>query len=272
MLVESSTGATKAMTTRAISAAVTLEQRGPVAIIRFAGPSRANPLSIGIMRDLIAAARHFEDDARTAAVVVTGGAEVFSGGLDLRDGDTRRMAEGALEERRALADTGRRLLDTFSGLAAVTIAAIEGPCLGGGLALAAALDFRVAGRAAVFGAPEVAVGLNMGWGSLGSLAAVAGVQATRRLVLAGERLDAAQAQAAGLIDDVARDDGALELALAWAERVAAYPVAPLRMAKRALAAIVQASGTATSLDTDQFVAAASSPEFARALDRFAKPK
>jgi enoyl-CoA hydratase/carnithine racemase len=153
----------------------------------------------------------------------------------------------------------------------VTIAAIEGPCLGGGLAVAAALDFRVAGRSAVFGAPEVAVGLNMGWGSLGSLAAVAGVQVARRLVLAGARLDAAQAEAAGLVDEVAPDGAALDHALTSAARMAAYPVAPLRMAKRALAAIVQASGTATALDTDQFVAAATSQAFEAALDRFAKP-
>jgi enoyl-CoA hydratase/carnithine racemase len=241
-------------------------------MIRFAGPSRANPLSVAVMRDLIAAARLFEEDGRTAAVVVAGSDAVFSGGLDLRNEATRRMAEGALEERRALAETGRRLLDTFSGLAPVTVAAIEGPCLGGGFALAAALDFRVAAQSAVFGAPEVAVGLNMAWGSLGSLAAVAGLQVTRRLVLAGDRFDAAQAQAAGLVDEVAPDGAALERALAFAERLSAYPVAPLRMAKRALSAIVQASGTATALDSDQFVAAAASPAFGEALDRFAKPR
>jgi enoyl-CoA hydratase len=254
------------------SGAVTVERRESIALIRFAGPSRANPLSVALMRDLIAAARLFDDDGRTAAIVVTGRDEAFSGGLDLRDEATRGMAQAALEERRALADTGRRLLDTLGGLAPVTIAAIEGPCLGGGLALAAALDFRVAGRSAVFGAPEVAVGLNMGWGSLGSLAAVAGVQVTRRLVLAGERLDAEQARAAGLLDHLAPDGGALDGALALAARLSAYPVGPLRMAKRALAAIVQASGAATALDTDQFVAAAAGPDFVRSLDRFAKPK
>jgi enoyl-CoA hydratase/carnithine racemase len=123
----------------------------------------------------------------------------------------------------------------------------------------------------VFGAPEVAVGLSMAWGSLGSLTAVAGVQVTRRLVLAGDRLDAVPAQAAGLVDEIAPDGAALERALAFAERLSAYPVGPLRMAKRALAATVQASGTATALDTDQFVAAAGSQAFGEALNRFAKP-
>jgi enoyl-CoA hydratase len=254
------------------SGAVTVERRDATALIRFAGPSRVNPLSVAVMRDLIAAARLFEEDGGTAAVVVTGRDEAFSGGLDLRDEATRDMAQAELEERRALAETGRRLLDTFCGLAPVTIAAIEGPCLGGGLALAAALDFRVAGRSAVFGAPEVAVGLNMGWGSLSSLAAVAGVQVARRLVLAGARLDAAQAEAAGLVDEVAADGEALDDALALAARMGAYPVAPLRMAKRAIAAIVQASGTATALDTDQFVAAAGSRGFAATLARFAGPR
>jgi enoyl-CoA hydratase/carnithine racemase len=261
-----------AATTVGNSGAVTVERRESIALIRFAGPSRANPLSVAVMRDLIAAVRLFEDDGRTAAIVVAGRDEAFSGGLDLRDEATRGMAQAALEERRALADTGRRLVDTLSGLAPVTIAAIEGPCLGGGLALAAALDLRVAGRSAVFGAPEVAVGLNMGWGSLGPLAAIAGVQVTRRLVLAGARLDTAQAEVAGLVDEVAPDGEALDRALALATRMAAYPVAPLRMAKRALAAIVRASGTATALDTDQFVAAAGSREFSATLARFALPR
>jgi enoyl-CoA hydratase/carnithine racemase len=96
------------------------------------------------------------------------------------------------------------------------------------------------------------------------------VQVTRRLVLAGDRLDTAQAQAAGLVDEVAPDGAALDHALAMAARLSAYPVAPLRMAKRALVAIVQASGTATALDTDQFVAAAGSAPFEAALARFAE--
>jgi len=261
-----------AATTVGHTGAVTVERRDAIAIVRFAGPSRANPLSVAVMRDLVAAARLFEEAPRTAVVVVAGRDAVFSAGLDLRDEATRRMADGDLDERRVLAETGRRLLDTFSGLAPVTVAAIEGPCLGGGLALAAALDFRVASRSAVFGAPEVAVGLNMAWGSLAPLAAVVGVQVTRRLVLAGDRLDTAQAHAASLVDEVAPDGAALDHALAMAARLSAYPVAPLRMAKRALAAIVQASGTAAALDTDQFVAAVRSPAFETSLARFAETR
>ena len=113
------------------------------------------------MRDLIEAARRFEDDAKTAAVVVTGRPEVFSAGLDLRDAESRELGCADLERRRALAEAGRRLLDALAGLAPVTVAAIEGPCLGGGLAVVAALDFRIAGRSARFGAPEVSVGLNV---------------------------------------------------------------------------------------------------------------
>ena len=254
------------------SGAVSLERRGAVAAIRFARPGRPNPLSIAVMRDLVAATRLLEDDAQLAAVVVAGASQAFSAGLDLKDAETRRLAEAGLEERRILAETGRRLVASLAGLAPVTVAAIEGPCLGGGLAVAAALDFRVAGRGAVFGAQEVAVGLNMAWGSLAPLAAAMGVQGARRLVLAGARLDAAEAAAAGLIDEVVDDGAALEAAFAFAARVAAFPTAPLRMAKRALAAIVEQAGAATALDTDQFVAAASSQEFGRSLDRFAVPR
>ncbi|MDQ4060830.1 MAG: enoyl-CoA hydratase/isomerase family protein [Pseudomonadota bacterium] len=253
------------------SGCVTVEQRGALAIVRFArAESRANPLSAAVMRDLIEAARSFDDDARTGAIVVTGRPETFSAGLDLRDPETAELTSADLDRRRVLADAGRRLLEALSGLAPVTVAAIEGPCLGGGLALAATLDFRVASGNALFGAPEVAVGLSMGWGSLAHLSAVAGVQATRRLVLAGERLTAEQALAAGLVDRIAEEGGALEAACEFARRVAALPLAPLRMAKRAIAAIVQAGGAATALDVDQFVAAAGSEQFSETLGTFAK--
>jgi enoyl-CoA hydratase/carnithine racemase len=220
------------------------------------------------MRDLIAACRTFEDDARTAAIVIAGRDTIFSAGLDLRSEETRAMAEGGLEERRALADTGRRLLQALADLAPVTVAAVEGPCLGGGLALAAALDFRVAARSAVFGAPEVGVGLSMGRGSLAHLSAIAGVQVARRLVLAAERMTASKALAAGLVDRLAEDGRACEQALSFCRELASLPVAPLRMAKRALAAMVTASGIAVALDTDQFVASASSDRFSGALDRY----
>jgi len=249
---------------------VTVERRGRIAIIRFTATARVNPLSVPLMRDLITACRLFDDDAQMGAIIVTGRPDAFSAGLDLRSDETRRMAEGGLDERRALADTGRRLLDAVANLAPVTVAAIEGPCLGGGLALAAAADFRVAGRGAIFGAPEVGVGLSMGWGSLAHLAAAIGIQAARRLVLAGERLDATQARQAGLVERAVEDGEACNAALSFASEVSEQPVAPLRMAKRALATMVKASGTALALDTDQFIASASSDTFAASLDVFAK--
>jgi hypothetical protein len=67
-----------AATTVGHTGAVTVERRDAIAIVRFAGPSRANPLSVAVMRDLVAAARHFEEDGRTAAIVVAGRDAVFS--------------------------------------------------------------------------------------------------------------------------------------------------------------------------------------------------
>jgi hypothetical protein len=85
------------------------------------------------------------------------------------------------------------------------------------------------------------------------------------------QLDAGEALGLGLLDRVVDDGTALDAALALAERLAAFPRAPLRMAKRAIAALVQASGAATALDVDQFVAAASSDAFAASLRAFRKP-
>lgn len=251
---------------------VTLARLGRIAHLRFdRADSKVNALSTAAMRDLIAAARAFEDDAGTAVVVLSGKPQVFSGGFDLRDAGSRALDPATpLAERRVAAEVGARLVEAWWRAGPVTVAAIDGPCIGGGLALATALDFRVAGRGARFAAPEIARGLAMGWGSLPRIAAVIGVQATRRVVLAGAELDAEAALAAGLADRLADAGAAEAAALAFAEDLAAQPAAQLRMAKRTLNAAALDGAAAVALDVDQTLAAAASPEFLRTLREFGR--
>ncbi len=89
------------------SGGVAIERREALAIVRLMRPdARVNPLSLAVMRDLIAAARRFEDDD-AAAVVVTGRPDIFSAGLDLRDAESHELVSADLDRRRALAETGR---------------------------------------------------------------------------------------------------------------------------------------------------------------------
>lgn len=213
---------------------VSVERRGPIALVRFDRQGQANALSFEIMKELTAAARSFEDDVETAAIVVAGAPRIFSGGMDLKAGVWDELPSMSIAEQRRLASLGPRLSRAFMSLEPVTIAAMEGPCFAGGLALSAMCDFRIAGRSATFAAPEVAVGLNMAWHSVPRLVRLLGPQATRRLLLTGARWDSGEACRLGFLDAVVDDGGAEAAALAMAHDIASRPRTATRMVKRAI--------------------------------------
>ena len=248
---------------------VCIEHRGAIAIVRFDRGARANAMSFAIMDMLTEAALSFETDAHVACVLLTGTASLFSAGMDLADEAFDRLTSMDLAERRMLAEHGPRLARAWASIEAPTIAAIEGPCLAGGLALAAMLDFRIAARNARFAAPEIQVAHNMGWHSVPRLVSLIGVQATRRLLLAGEQWSAEEAQKLGFADHLAEPGRALEEAVAMAERIASYPRTAARMIKRQIAAAAHAGEFASSaLDKDQQLVAWMSEDFTAARARF----
>lgn len=253
--------------------AVTVERRETVAIVRFDRQGRANALDFAMMDALTETARGFEGDTETTAVVLTGAPAIFSGGMDLRDPAFADLDRMSLGELRALAEHGPRMARAWAGIDIPTIAAIEGPCLAGGLALAAMCDFRVAGRAARFGAPEVAVGLNMGWNSVPQLVGLIGAQATRRLLMLGAEWEAAEAERLGFADRIAADGAVLDAALDMAGALASRPAMPTRMVKRQIDAAAHGlDWMASALDLDQQALAWLSEDFRRAIRRFGTPK
>jgi enoyl-CoA hydratase/carnithine racemase len=254
----------------AMAGTVSIERQGEVAVVRFDRKGRANALSFAIMDELAAAARSFETDAALRAVVLAGARRIFSSGMDLADPAFARIATMSFADRRMLAEHGPRLARAWAGIEAPTIAAIEGPCLAGGLALAAMCDFRVAAEDARFGAPEIEVAHNMGWHTVPRLVAILGVQATRRLLIAGEQWSGAEARAAGLVDWTAAPGKAFDLALEKARHIAGYPAVAARMIKRQVDAAAHGSGWGLSaMDKDQQLAVWLSEEFAAVRRRFA---
>jgi enoyl-CoA hydratase/carnithine racemase len=252
---------------------VSIEHRGDIAIVRFDRHARANALSFAIMDRLTEAALGFETDARVAAVVLTGAPAIFSAGMDLADPAFDRLPAMDLADRRMLAEHGPRLARAWASIEAPTVAAIEGPCLAGGLALAAMLDFRVAARNARFAAPEIQVAHNMGWHSVPRLVALVGAQATRRLLIAGDDWSADMAHRLGFVDRVVAPGEALTAAMALAERLAGYPRTAARMIKRQIIAAAHGNEFAVSaLDKDQQLVAWMSEDFAAARARFKRGK
>jgi enoyl-CoA hydratase/carnithine racemase len=108
--------------------------------------------------------------------------------------------------------------ERVAALPAPTVAAIEGWCLGGGLELALACDFRVAGEGATFGLPEVGIGILPSSGGTHRLVRLVGAAKAKELVLLGEHVAAADAAAAGLVTRLAPAGKAVEHALAIARQ------------------------------------------------------
>jgi len=248
---------------------VSIERRGRIAIVRFDRGDGRNPLSLDACRQLTRAARSFDDDPQVSAVVLTGTAAVFSLGADLKDAELAASRQAPLAERRLAMQTGGRMCRAWAEIEALTIVAIEGWCVGGGAALAVACDLRVAGEAATFYVPEIERGMNLSWGAVPRIAHLVGPARAKRIAVLAEKLPAARALDWGLIDEVAPSGGALQAALALAERAASLPPVQLRMIKQAVDASVFALDRAAShADFDQFALAAGSGDFAEGTRSF----
>jgi enoyl-CoA hydratase/carnithine racemase len=201
---------------------------GRACVVTLRRESKLNALSAALEAALGDALAH-PDVRASACVVFTGGERAFSAGADvseLRDLDPASILAyyretGAVYER-------------VAALPQPTISAIAGYCLGGGLELALATDFRVADSSAVFGLPEVGIGIVPSSGGMHRLVRMLGVARAKELVLLRDRLGADEAQALGLVAEVAPEGGALDRALELAERLAGLPPMAVALAKQAI--------------------------------------
>ncbi len=164
-------------------------------------PEKLNPLSTQTLTELAAAARWFDEQPAVKVVVVRGAGRVFSAGADL-------ASFGAAQEisTREAADRGREMADALERMRALSIVAIQGWCVGGGLVLAAACDLRVAAEDARFSIPEVDLGIPLAWGGIPRLVREIGPALTKELVLTCRPFDAAEAKAAGFLNRVVPAD------------------------------------------------------------------
>ena len=233
---------------------------GAIAEVRLARPAARNALSLALMAQLIEAAAFFRASTEVQAIILTGTGTYFSAGADLADPD-RARPRTRLEQRQSVR-IGPDLCAAWEALEQVTIAAIEGYCIGGAAALAVSLDFRIAGEGAYLRLPEIALGMNMSWGALPRVAALVGPARAKRFAIFCEPCDADQALGWGMIDEKTEKGGALAAARVWAAKVAALPPLPVRMTKEAINAQANALHRATSaMDRDQWMLTSESSDF-----------
>ena len=213
------------------AAPATLTRDGAVARLILERPDARNALSRAMADALEDAIGRLAAAEEARVVVVAGRGRSFCAGADIAEMPTLRP-----EEAEDLAGRWQRIMDAFAALPQVTIAAVQGHALGGGLMLAIAQDLRVAEAGARFGLPEVTLGFNPGYG-IARLLDVAGGAHARDLMLTARPVDAAEAHRMGLVTRVVPDGTLDDATTTLAHEVARSPRGGLAATKAITAAL-----------------------------------
>ncbi len=240
---------------------IAVEMKGSIGELRLIRPEKLNPLSTLTLQELTRAARLFDEKREIKIVIVRGEGRAFSSGADLASFSQRQ----ALSTRDA-AEIGREMADALESMRALSIASIQGWCVGGGLVLAAACDLRVASDTARFSIPEVDLGIPLAWGGIPRLVREIGPALTKELVLTCRPFDAAEAHAAGFLNRVVPEDQLDATVDALAETLSKKASLTIFATKRHVNAVTdQMVGTMRSWsDADGLVAALSDEECTQA--------
>ncbi|HEU4978256.1 MAG TPA: enoyl-CoA hydratase-related protein, partial [Solirubrobacteraceae bacterium] len=214
---------------------VKLETRGDVAIAWLAN-GQMNSIAPSVIKDLGAVFSKVKDSGVRAMVIASSNPFLYSAGADIKA--FTQMDEAAGE---SLIHEGHALLRSLGREGVATIAAVNGLAFGGGCELAMACDVRIAARSAIFGQPEIKLGIIPGFGGTQRLPRLVGSNKALEMNLVGDPIGADEAYEFGLVNRVVADHELLDTALAWARKLAEQ--APL-----AVAAIKEISGAG---DLDQ---------------------
>ena len=219
-----------------------------VATLTFNRPERMNALSTPIMEGLLQGLPRLAGDPAVRVIVLTGAGRAFCAG-----GDVKSMAEGG--ERRSAAEATAHLRSRMEvsrilhELPKPTIAMINGPAAGAGLAFALACDLRIAGASASLVTAFVKVGLSGDFGGSFFLTRLVGTAKARELYFTGRPIDAQEALSLGLVNRVVADDQLGDTTMELAKSLAQGPHIALSLMKRNMNC-AEAAGLAELLDVE----------------------
>ena len=206
------------------------EKKEGIGIITLNRPDRMNALNSTLLRELDHVLSEIEEDSDVKVVIITGSEKFFAAGADITELDkmsTPVDVHGFIKEAQAV-------INKLEDLEKPVIAAVSGLALGGGCELAMACDLRIAAENAMFGQPEIKIGVIPGAGGTQRLPRLVGVTKAKELLYTGDSIDANEAYRIGLVNKVVPVASLMDEAMKMASKIARQPGVALRMTKFAV--------------------------------------
>ena len=200
------------------------EVKNRVGLLTMNRPDKKNALNQALLSSLVQQFQAWEKEPEVAVVVLTGGEKIFAAGADIQE-----MAEKSFVL--AYQTDFLKAWDEISHFSKPIIAAVCGLALGGGMELAMLCDILLASNTAVFGQPEVHLGITPGAGGTQRLLRAVGKSKAMEICLTGERIPAKEALKWGLVSQVYEEEDCLAQALQMAEKIAKFSLPVLQMIK-----------------------------------------
>jgi enoyl-CoA hydratase/carnithine racemase len=221
-------------------------------VVRLNRPERLNAINHAMVGEIEAVCAGLADDPATRAVVLTGVGRGFCSGLDVRDfGPGIPDAGASATDRLRFQERMAALPLTIRALPQAVIAAVNGPCVGGGFALCLAADIRLCSNAASFGNGAILLGLSGGeMGMSYHLPRIVGTSVAADWMMSGRTVSAEEADQRGLVSQLVEPDVLVERALELAAQIADLSPLAVRMTKRALQVNTDAADLTAAMELE----------------------
>lgn len=208
-------------------ATIRLEQEGNIAVIQLNRPDKFNTISLQLVQDMMSLITELEASGSVRVLVITGSGRAFCAGADIAEIKKLNNPVSAL----GFVDKVNECFNRLESLPCPVIAAVNGLALGGGCELSLACDLRLASDKAVFGLPEVKIGVLPGAGGTQRLPRVIGLTKAKEMLFTGNNIDAQEAFRIGLVNKVVPNNQLMNEAKKLAGDLAKLPKVGLRMIK-----------------------------------------
>jgi len=211
-----------------------VEKDGEIIKVAFNRPQQLNAMNDVMLNELMELCNELRSDTSVRFMILTGAGEAFSAGADLGSAiqDAEEASVPPYEFARQQQMQGHELMRRLEKLEQITVAAVNGVCMGAGLAIALACDFRIATEHAVFGLPEARVGLFFTWGCTSRLVRLIGPARAKDMIMPCDEVYPREAMLWGLVNRIAPPQNLPGTTHEFVDKIAKKGPLAIRLAKK----------------------------------------